>query len=564
MKTKIFLFITVLLLSYTFGKSAELITGKSTSLQGSINVYTSPDLFNLSTKWANEYAILNPKLKILINEVEEAVVLEKIASGDGIGFIDSGSYLKSGEFANWNIVVGHDVIVPIMNAYNPLLDEIYKKGISPLELAKLIENKNAENWGSLVSNSHDIPVHLYLANDPSILTGVANFLNINQSILDGVKTAGIQEMISAIQKDPNAMGFCKLIQVTDLNNQSLIAGVKLVPIDNNGNGKLDYMENIYANLQTFNRGVWIGKYSKALSGNIYSVSSEKPKNENELAFLKWIIKDGQQFLSTSGYSDLVYAERLTQQSKLDEPDNYTNIPVHSTNAFIALLLLVLVVIIATGIIVDMAFRSIRNRKEAKSQTKLITIQTFDDESVIVPKGLYFDKTHTWAFMKKNGLVKVGIDDFLQHVTGKITKVDLKNSGEMIKKGDLLLSIIRKGKLLNIYSPISGTISGINRNLVSNSSLLNSAPFDEGWVYEIEPTNWGLEIQYLSVAEKYKTALKHEFLRLKDFFASIGNAIDPEFANVVMQDGGALKDKPLAEFGPEVWEDFQTKFLDASR
>ncbi len=564
MKTKIFLFVALLFLNCTSGKSEELIRGKSPSLKGSINVYTSPDLYNMSVKWANEYSNLNPKLKIQVNEVGEAAVLEKIALGDGIGFIDSKSYPKSGNLSIWNMVVGRDVIVPIINDNNPLLDEINKKGISPDELAKLLGNKNNENWGSLLNESQNIPIHLYLPNDPSTLTGVANFLKINQSILDGVKTAGIQEMISAIQKDPNALGFCKLIQVTDLNNQSLIAGLKLVPIDNNGNGKLDYMENIYSNLQAFTRGVWIGKYPKALSGNIYSVSSEKPRNENELAFLNWIIRDGQQFLSSNGFSDLVYAERQTQQGKLDEPVNYTTIPVKSTNAFVALLLMVLVVIIASGIIVDLAFRRIRNRKEAKQQAKLVTVHAFDDESVIIPKGLYFDKTHTWAFMKKNGLVKVGIDDFLQHVTGKITKVDMKSTGDKIKKGDLLLSIIRKGKLLNIYSPISGTISEINKNLFNNSSLLNSAPYDEGWVYEIEPLNWSLEIQYLSIAEKYKTALKDEFLRLKEFFASIGNANSPELSNVVMQDGGALKDKPLAEFGPEVWDDFQTKFIDVSK
>ncbi|MDP2336690.1 MAG: hypothetical protein Q8N05_09605 [Bacteroidota bacterium] len=74
---------------------------------------------------------------------------------------------------------------------------------------------------------------------------------------------------------------------------------------------------------------------------------------------------------------------------------------------------------------------------------------FDEDSVIIPKGLYFDKTHTWAFMKKDGYVKIGIDDFLQHITGTITRIEMKTAGEKIKKGDRLLTIIRKGKQLNI-------------------------------------------------------------------------------------------------------------------
>jgi hypothetical protein len=78
---------------------------------------------------------------------------------------------------------------------------------------------------------------------------------------------------------------------------------------------------------------------------------------------------------------------------------------------------------------------------------------------------------------------------------------------------------------------------------------------------IEPTNWSLEIQFLSMADKYKTWLKGEFSRLKDFIATAVNANTPEYAFVPLQDGGEMTDNVLAGLGPEVWEDFQTKFID---
>jgi hypothetical protein len=81
---------------------------------------------------------------------------------------------------------------------------------------------------------------------------------------------------------------------------------------------------------------------------------------------------------------------------------------------------------------------------------------------------------------------------------------------------------------------------------------------------IEPTNWGLEIQYLLIAEKYKEALKDEFQRLKDFFSTLVKTNSHDFAYVTMQDGGELVDNPLAELGPNVWDDFQTKFIDTSK
>ena len=166
-------------------------------------------------------------------------------------------------------------------------------------------------------------------------------------------------------------------------------------------------------------------------------------------------------------------------------------------------------------------------------------------------------------MKKDGLVKIGIDDFLQHVTGPLTRVEMKNTGDKIKKGDHLLTIIQNGKHLKIYSPVTGTITAQNKELIDNSRLLNSAPFTDGWIYTIEPVNWLLEIQFMNMAEKYSTWLKDEYLRLRDFFEAAVRVHVPAFI-MVLQDGGVLRDGILGELGPEIWEDFQTKFMDVKK
>ena len=137
---------------------------------------------------------------------------------------------------------------------------------------------------------------------------------------------------------------------------------------------------------------------------------------------------------------------------------------------------------------------------------------------------------------------------------------MKNSGDKIKKGEHLVTIIQKGKQLNIYSPVTGIITSQNKNLLSQSGLLNSDPFTDGWVYIVEPANWSLEIQFMNMAEKYTYWLKSEYTRLKDFFASAVRVHVPAFI-MVLQDGGVLRDGILAEMGPEIWEDFQTKFID---
>jgi hypothetical protein len=91
--------------------------------------------------------------------------------------------------------------------------------------------------------------------------------------------------------------------------------------------------------------------------------------------------------------------------------------------------------------------------------------------------------------------------------------------------------------------------------------LNSSPYAEGWVYLIEPSNWFKEIQFMEMAEKYKKWISTEFSRVKDFLAATLKPDSVEYAHEVLQDGGLLKEGILADFGPEVWEDFQTNFLD---
>ncbi|HEX7583437.1 MAG TPA: substrate-binding domain-containing protein [Prolixibacteraceae bacterium] len=563
MKTRIFLFIGLLMLNYSIASSNETVTKSNPSMKGSIDVFTSPDIYNLTMKWTREYCSLNPKVKINVIQSTDNNIVDVLNTSTGIGFISEESYAALHNQSNWKVVVGRDVIVPVMNASNPLLDEIYRKGITPEAFARILENPENQNWGMLLGNSQDNPIHFYITNDVSVKSAIAKFTKATQLKTDGITAVSGQEMISAIRKDLYALGFCRLVQIIDPNKQNVAENIKLVPIDKNGNGKIDYIEDIYGNLQTFSRGVWIGKYPKTLSGTIYSVSSTKPKDETEVAFLKWVLTDGQQFLSSNGYSDLVYNERQTQLEKFNDPAIYATVPINRTKTVLAVLLLIIVIIVITGIILDLVFRRLSNHKRIVANINSALISAFDEDSVIIPKGIYFDKTHTWAFMRKDGTVKIGIDDFLQHVTGNITRIEMKNAGDIIKKGNLLLTIIRKGKQLKIYSPVSGTITSQNKTLINNSSLINSSPYVDGWVYMIEPSNWLREIQFLSMGEKYKTWLKDEFPRLKDFFAAALKTT-PEYAHIAFQDGGALKDNILADFDPEVWEDFQTKFLDCGR
>ncbi|TAL64567.1 MAG: hypothetical protein EPN88_10765 [Bacteroidetes bacterium] len=560
MKNKIVLFISLLILNFTFSGSKKEEVRKILSVNDSISIFCTPDLYNLTVKWASEFCSLNPDVKIRVLNTTGASVTENSDIRNNTGFISS-EYSAVYDESMWNVVVGRDVIVLIFNSKNPFVYEICQQGISSEKFAQIFANPEMKNWGTLLNNRKKVPVNLYFIDNESINAGMAKLLNLDQITIDGIKVENGKELISSVQKDPYSVGICKITNIPDLNDQSIAESIKLLPIDRNGNGKIDYMEKVYDDLNVLSRGVWIGKYPKTLFSNIYFISPFKPTNKIEVAFLKWVLTDGQQFLYQYGYNDLLLSERQTKIELISD----SKIDIVASNNNYATSKMILLILASFAVIVFSAIKGISYIKKKKVNglhIASISTNAFNEDFVDIPMGLYFDKTHTWAFMEKDGMVRVGIDDFLQHITGPLTRVKMKSTGERIRKGKQALSIVQNGKQLNIYAPVSGTIKEQNKSLDTNSSIINSSPYSDGWVYRIEPTNWLKEIQYLIIGNKYKEWIKSEFSRLKEFITVSINPDTIEYAHV-LQDGGELKDRVLMDLGPEVWEDFQTNFIDVS-
>ena len=557
MKTKTLSLIGIMLLCFGWNAiSQQIVSNEESSQKSEVNISCTPDLFPLASDWVGAYRKLHPEVDIKVIDIPYNSL--ELGNGKSLSFISNNSSTTISNKSNWKIAVGRNVVVPIMNITNPLANEILRRGISPEMFVQILGNPENQNWGFLAADQN-VPLHIFIVNDESVKTSVSNFLLGTQfpsnSIIFGTK----DEVIAAIRKDVFAIGFCKIADVLGSDNMSLAENISLLPIDKNGNGSIDYMEGIYSDANTFMRGVWIGKYPKSLYSNIYAVSNMQPTNNAELAFLTWILTDGQQFMNINGYCDLGSNEAQSQIDKL----TLAGITVTQTKdaSQAGLWLLILVGIVALTLVIRYVVRRYQGQKNVVPDFNFATT-SFDEDSVLIPNGLYYDKSHTWAFMEKNGSVTVGLDDFLQHITGSITRVELKKAGEKIKKGDLLFSIIQSGKRLNLYAPVSGVIKTQNEELFTDSDLLNTSPYSKGWVYLIEPTNWIREIQFLDMAEKYKMWINTEFSRVKDFLASTLKPESLEYSHVVLQDGGLLKDGILADFGPEVWEDFQVNFLDS--
>jgi glycine cleavage system H lipoate-binding protein len=461
----------------------------------------------------------------------------------------------------WKMVIGRDVLVPVINSKNPLLKFINEKGISAANMEKAFSQPGNMQWGTLLGKPEQVAANYYRTEDPAAAANIASWLRLNSLPEKGTVAGNEKEMLAAIQKDPNGLGFCSMKILLDPVTQKLPENICILPIDKNGSGKMEAFEKIYKDPQSFMHGVWVGKYPSQLCRNIYAVAKSQPSGAGEVALLTWILSSGQEYLNQKGYFDLLYAEREGKTGML-AGNGMITAAAEEPKPFRTAMIIILV-ILAAGIVSALIYRFLNRREAIISHSPEMGGMFFNERSVSAPKGLYFDKSHTWAFMEIDGNVRIGLDEFMQHITGPFTKIRMKTPGEVIRKGEKIFTVVQDGKQLSIHSPISGKIKAQNELLAGDISKINVSPYSEGWIYLIEPTNWIRETQFMVMADRYGEWLKHEFTRVKDFFASSFRAHSSDYVHLVLQDGGDLRDHILSDFGPEVWEDFQTKFIDTS-
>ncbi len=178
----------------------------------------------------------------------------------------------------------------------------------------------------------------------------------------------------------------------------------------------------------------------------------------------------------------------------------------------------------------------------------------------IPQGLFYSRNHTWTFLEKSGEAKVGLDDLLLHITGEVKFGNLKKPGVLISKGDLLADIEHNGKLLKVFSPISGKIMDTNSIFRKSPGSVNSDPYTKGWMYKIKPSNWIAETYSYFLGEEATNWSVKELERFKDFIATSLHKYDTESSTIILQDGGELRDHTLSDLPDEVWRDFQKNFL----
>ncbi len=115
-----------------------------------------------------------------------------------------------------------------------------------------------------------------------------------------------------------------------------------------------------------------------------------------------------------------------------------------------------------------------------------------------PEQLRYSKEHEWLSAVEDGVATVGITQFAAHQLGDVVYVDLPQAGTEVAAGETCGELESTKSVSDLYSPVSGTVTEVNEDVVNDPSLVNESPFENGWLFKVRVSEEPAEL--LSAAE----------------------------------------------------------------
>lgn len=100
---------------------------------------------------------------------------------------------------------------------------------------------------------------------------------------------------------------------------------------------------------------------------------------------------------------------------------------------------------------------------------------------------YDPDTHMWVLMKPDGLVRIGLDALTADTYGSLAQLVVSAPGTPLDRGDPFGSLEAAKFVGPLSSPLSGLVAAVNQAVLDDPELVLRAPYDEGWLVELDPT-----------------------------------------------------------------------------
>jgi len=298
--------------------STEAPVAAEEQLSGTISVSGAFALYPMMTVWAEEFTKLHPDVQFDVQGGGAGKgMTDTIAGAVDIGMISRS--IKDEETAQgifW-VSVTKDAVFPIINSENPVAAQILEKGISQETFAKIYVTGEITTWGEVIGDPGITDeIHVFTRSDASgAAEQWAKFSGGKaQEDLKGIGVNGEPAILDTVIKDPLGIGYGNLNSIFDLGSGKLVPGIIIPPIDINANGQAD-AEEVYTVKEDAFGAVANGTYPSPPARFENLATLGKPQGLT-LAFIKWILTDGQQYLEPAGFVPLTPEQQAESLAKL--------------------------------------------------------------------------------------------------------------------------------------------------------------------------------------------------------------------------------------------------------
>ena len=119
----------------------------------------------------------------------------------------------------------------------------------------------------------------------------------------------------------------------------------------------------------------------------------------------------------------------------------------------------------------------------------ILATTVDKFTFRVPTDRFYDEEGLWVRLGEEGIVSIGLGDFLQQSSGDVAFADVKPAGAVLLVGQPFASIETIKATLELESPVPGAVVKVNPAVAARPEVINQDPYGDGWLARVRVRDW---------------------------------------------------------------------------
>jgi phosphate transport system substrate-binding protein len=290
----------------------------SQAMKGTVRISGAWALYPMMVKWGEEFKKAYPNIRVDISAGGAGKgIADALAGMVDIGMVSRDIRPEEIKPSTTYVPVVKDAVFPTINMNNPVIKKIAEKGIKKRTFNDLWVIGKPLTWGEISGTTTKNTVQVYTRSDSCGAAETwAHYLDKKQEDLKGVGVYGDPGLAEAVKRDLYSVGYNNLNYAYDAKTGLPVAGIQIIPIDVNENGKIDPAEDLSTKEKAI-KAVTSGAYPSPPARDLYLITKESFKEPSK-TFVKWILTDGQKYVSEVGYIKITPKQINESLKKLEK------------------------------------------------------------------------------------------------------------------------------------------------------------------------------------------------------------------------------------------------------